>query len=60
MVNWYTTGGLFEPFRSFGADPSELTAPDEPGAITLFVVLRNPDEGVAWYTTTVSVTEATP
>lgn len=58
VVNWYTTGGLFEPFRTFGTDVSVLTAPETAGEITIYAVLRNPDNGVAWYMTTVQVTAA--
>jgi len=58
VINWYTTGGLFEPFRTLGTTPSEFTAPDKPGEVMIMVVLRNRDGAAAWYTTTLTVTEA--
>ncbi len=58
VVSYYTTGGRFDPWRNRQEAPVTLTAPDEPGEITLTAIVRDPGGGVGWLQRTLTITEA--
>ncbi|TNF25456.1 MAG: hypothetical protein EP329_23065 [Deltaproteobacteria bacterium] len=55
IVSYYTSAGSFEPFRLYGEGVTTLTAPAAPGEATVIAVVRDPDGGTDWLSTTLTV-----
>ncbi|MDP6943571.1 MAG: hypothetical protein QF464_05430, partial [Myxococcota bacterium] len=58
VVSYFTSGGRFDPWRTREGAPSTLSAPEEPGEITLTIIVRDPGGGVGWRQHNLTVTEA--
>jgi hypothetical protein len=58
LVSYFTTGGVFDPWRTFDGASSTLTAPDDVGELTLTVIIRDSGGGVGWFQTNIMVVEA--
>lgn len=57
VTNFFTTGGLFEPWRTRDDGLTTLEAPTTPGPLTLIAVTRDAAAGVGWLEVTLEVVE---
>jgi hypothetical protein len=57
VTNFFTTGGLFEPWRTRDDGLTTLEAPATPGPLTLIAVTRDAATGVGWLQVTLDVVE---
>jgi len=58
VVTYFASDGRFDPWRTNEGNPSTFTAPDDPGEVTLTVIVRDPGGGVGWLQHTMTITEA--
>jgi len=56
VVSWYTTAGELTPARARGPEAVTLEAPEAPGPVRVFAVIRTLEGGVAWAEATLEVT----
>jgi hypothetical protein len=63
-VSWFATDGTFEADRTgrgeedeISAAPNRWTAPDQPGPVHLWIVLRDSRGGTAWAEEVLEVVE---